>query len=346
MNPDSGKNNNHHPKLWLKPSVAALVFLIIFSFFASVTHRVLISRNGFLADVLPRVLVDLTNNNRVASNLGVLKTNLALEEAARMKALDMAEKSYFAHFSPEGLTPWSFITNANYDFLYAGENLAVYFSDSEDVVNAWMKSPLHRENILSHNFTEIGIATARGVYKGKETIFVVQMFGSPNPNTVNNPPTVPSSNQDENSEIPISNVSTNVVPAPPRVLGIATHDTEDQTFLAVQNITDSPNLTEEDINEIEASGFEDKRVAGESVVYTRYSNPKELIFSSPSMLLMIVYVTLVVVIIFLMFTALLFELRQHHYLHILCGLGLLVLILVMYFVYQSFFGGSVEIATI
>ena len=177
---DQNKDNNHHPKAWLGPSVAALVFLIVFSFFASITHRVIISRTGYLADVLPRVLVDLTNNNRLASNVGGLKTNPMLEEAARRKAADMAEKSYFAHYSPEGLSPWYFIQSVNYDFIYAGENLAVFFSDSEDVVDAWMDSPGHRENILNQNFTEIGIATSKGYYKGEETIFVVQMFGKPN----------------------------------------------------------------------------------------------------------------------------------------------------------------------
>ncbi|MBI3638379.1 CAP domain-containing protein, partial [Candidatus Wolfebacteria bacterium] len=62
---------------------------------------------------------------------------------------------------------------------YAGENLAVNFFDSEDAVNAWMKSITHRENILNTNFKEIGIGVAKGNYNGKESIFVVQLFGSP-----------------------------------------------------------------------------------------------------------------------------------------------------------------------
>ena len=48
----------------------------------------------------------------------------------------------------------------------AGENLAVNFSDSQDVTNAWMNSPEHRANILNGDFTQIGIATAQGTYKG------------------------------------------------------------------------------------------------------------------------------------------------------------------------------------
>jgi hypothetical protein len=67
----------------------------------------------------------------------------------------------------------------NYKFLYAGENLAVNFSDSGDVINAWMNSPSHRSNILNHNFTETGIATAQGTYNGQSALFVVQLFGQP-----------------------------------------------------------------------------------------------------------------------------------------------------------------------
>ena len=60
---------------------------------------------------------------------------------------DMAEKSYFAHTSPEGLTPWYWITLAGYRFSLAGENLAIDFTESEDVENAWMNSPAHRASI-------------------------------------------------------------------------------------------------------------------------------------------------------------------------------------------------------
>ena len=59
----------------------------------------------------------------------------------------------------------------------AGENLAVNFVDSQDAINAWMNSPIHRDNILNNNFHEIGVGTAKGIYEGKETTFIVQFFG-------------------------------------------------------------------------------------------------------------------------------------------------------------------------
>jgi hypothetical protein len=53
------------------------------------------------------------------------------------------------------------------------------FDDSEDVEKAWMNSPTHKANILNNRYTEIGISTAIGTYKGEKTTFVVQMFGTP-----------------------------------------------------------------------------------------------------------------------------------------------------------------------
>lgn len=107
--------------------------------------------------------------------------NPLLEEAARLKAEDMAEKGYFSHVSPDGKSPWYWISGAGYKFIYAGENLAVDFEYSEDVNEAWLNSPGHRDNILNNQFTEIGIATAEGRYNGRKTTFVVQMFGTPVP---------------------------------------------------------------------------------------------------------------------------------------------------------------------
>lgn len=163
-------------------SVAGLslftVFIIGSFLMASVYLRGLIETNQ-LAAVITASLVDLANEDRKEDALGTLKVNSVLQAAAQAKANDMAAKGYFAHVSPDGRDSWSWFKAAGYSFSYAGENLAVNFSDSEDVEKAWMDSPTHRANILNGKFTEIGIATAEGEYKGKKTTFVVQMFGRP-----------------------------------------------------------------------------------------------------------------------------------------------------------------------
>src|SRR4029077_4956173 len=105
--------------------------------------------------VVAAVLVDLANTDRTQNGLGQLATSSVLQKAAQLKADDMAARSYFSHNTPDGKTPWTFFKEAGYNFHYAGENLAVYFSDSDEVEKAWMNSSLHRANILSDKFTEI-----------------------------------------------------------------------------------------------------------------------------------------------------------------------------------------------
>lgn len=158
--------------------VELLVLAIIGIFGVSVVDQYLLGSPS-LASVVSAVLVDLANGDRAANDVGLLTLNPTLTKAAQAKADDMAAKGYFAHVSPDGRNSWTWFKDAGYRFIYAGENLAVDFSDSEDVERAWMNSPTHRRNILDGHFTEVGIATARGTYKGRATIFVVQMFGAP-----------------------------------------------------------------------------------------------------------------------------------------------------------------------
>ena len=88
-------------------------------------------------------------------------------------------KGYFAHNTPDGQTPWSFIAAQGYNYLAAGENLAVNFYQAEDVESVWMNSPEHKANILNQSFEEIGIGIAQGEFQGHNAILVVQMFGLP-----------------------------------------------------------------------------------------------------------------------------------------------------------------------
>lgn len=132
-----------------------------------------------LGAVLPSVLSTLTNKERAEQNLLTLTESNLLNEAAKRKAEDMASKGYFAHTSPEGITPWYWLQAVGYSYAYAGENLAVNFVDSEDVTEAWMNSPTHRANIIHGAYTEVGTGIARGVYKGNDTIFVAQVYGRP-----------------------------------------------------------------------------------------------------------------------------------------------------------------------
>jgi len=123
-------------------------------------------------------IVALTNGDRANLSLNTLKYNDTLGKAAQMKADDMASKGYFAHTSPDGKKPWYWFKAAGYLFNYAGENLAVNFSNSMDIERAWMNSPTHKANITNKNYEEIGIGIAHGTYNGAPTTYVVQFFGT------------------------------------------------------------------------------------------------------------------------------------------------------------------------
>jgi hypothetical protein len=121
----------------------------------------------------------MANSSRIDNQTPALKENMLLAAAAKLKAEDMAKRGYFAHNSPDGITPWYWLDKVGYTYSYAGENLAINFFDSQDVNNAWMNSPSHRANILSNKYSEMGIGIASGAYQGRETTFIVEFFGRP-----------------------------------------------------------------------------------------------------------------------------------------------------------------------
>lgn len=174
------EENDHKPHIFGEISVLFLAILILGTFTLTAYEANLVKNDkSFLAAVLPSVLVALANEDRSEEGVSPLEYSETLEQAAQMKANHMAEHEYFAHTSPEGVTPWHWFREVGYDFKYAGENLAVDFEESEDVNDAWMDSPGHRENILETQFTQIGIATARGMHEGEKAVYVVQLFGTP-----------------------------------------------------------------------------------------------------------------------------------------------------------------------
>ncbi len=134
---------------------------------------------GYATDInIPR-LYQLTNKQRQKNNLPQLILNDELSQAAYKKAQNMFENNYWAHYGPDGTAPWNFILASGYKYEYAGENLAKNFLFSQNVVDAWMDSPTHKDNILRQEFSDVGFAVVNGVLNGEQTTLVVQMFGKP-----------------------------------------------------------------------------------------------------------------------------------------------------------------------
>jgi uncharacterized protein YkwD len=100
------------------------------------------------------------NRERAAHGLGPLRLEPRLSLAAEDRVQDMMRKRYFDHVSPDGISPFSWVKARGYRYRMVGENLALGYRGSASVVNGWMNSPGHRENILQSGFDEVGIAFA------------------------------------------------------------------------------------------------------------------------------------------------------------------------------------------
>lgn len=125
-------------------------------------------------------VIKWTNNQRTKYGLPPLKENLKLDNSAQSKVEDMFKNQYFGHVSPSGTEIGDLADRVGYEFLSIGENLALgNFENDEVLIQAWMDSPGHRENILNKNYTEIGVAVIKGTFEGKTTWLAVQHFALP-----------------------------------------------------------------------------------------------------------------------------------------------------------------------
>jgi hypothetical protein len=170
--------NNHRAKLLHHKSLSKIILLLLLSqfvitFLTTAKPGVL----GYASNITVSDIVSLSNKERESTGLTPLKFNDSLADSARRKAAHMFANNYWAHNGPDGTSPWVFFKEAKYNYLYAGENLARDFNDSQAVVKAWMESPTHKDNLLSGRYDEIGVAVVNGILSGQETTLVVQHFG-------------------------------------------------------------------------------------------------------------------------------------------------------------------------
>ncbi|MFE5643270.1 CAP domain-containing protein [Rhodococcus sp. NPDC056516] len=128
------------------------------------------------APITPNSLEALVNSERTNAGKQPLITDSTLRSSACAKADHMLSQDYWAHASPDGVTPWSFIEKAGYRYTTAGENLAKSYPDDASLVAAWMNSPSHRENVLG-DFKDQGICQKTGTLQGKTTTVTVQHVG-------------------------------------------------------------------------------------------------------------------------------------------------------------------------
>ena len=107
-------------------------------------------------------VVNLVNAERAKVGLKPLISDWELARVARFKSEDMRDNRYFDHNSPIYGTPFQMMKSFGINYRSAGENIAAGQTTAESVMKAWMNSPGHKKNILSPNFTHIGVGYAKG----------------------------------------------------------------------------------------------------------------------------------------------------------------------------------------
>jgi len=124
-------------------------------------------------------LITLSNESRIQLNKRPLAANSQLMNAAQMKAEDMAKGQYFAHTAPDGTVAWDYFKKVSYSYEAAGENLAITNQNAQSVIDGWLNSPAHRDNLLADGYTDFGIGMAFfGNYDNHaDTYVIVALYG-------------------------------------------------------------------------------------------------------------------------------------------------------------------------
>ncbi|MEO6017016.1 MAG: CAP domain-containing protein [Polaromonas sp.] len=136
-------------------------------------------------DVQERVL-DLVNEARAhARNCGdqffsaapPLGLNATLNQAAAAHAIDMARYNYFSHTDREGHSVAERAGRVSYRWRAIGENIAAGQMQADSAVQGWIKSPGHCANLMSKDYTEMGLAFSVNT-KSRYGVYWVQVLGT------------------------------------------------------------------------------------------------------------------------------------------------------------------------
>lgn len=318
-----------------------MMCLIIITFAASNLQSFLwLASDWMVSTILPAVIVSDTNEERGRAGLVSLSRNEILDQAAQMKAEDMANGSYFSHYSPTGISPWYWFKQAGYNYVHAGENLAVHFTDSSEVVDAWMNSPTHRANIMDEKFQEIGIGVAKGTYENYSTVFVVQLFGTASANLSSNNDTEVSDQlslvDETGTEETVESEST----IAPVVAGVETGNIENTSLSdEMIDITDQGTVVMSSYISTSTGGI--PATIDSSNQETK--KPVMAFATQPQTVMQFFYIVIGLFVAVSLILSIVIEIRHQQPVQMVYGIGLLVLMLVLFHVHISISGGVLVI---
>lgn len=114
------------------------------------------------------------NKMRTQKGLQVLNSNQALINVACSRSLDMVNKNYFSHYTPEGKSVTDILRENGMIYAFAGENLFECAPPSagtpETIINTWLNGSIHRANIFNPNYSRVGIGA---VDKGNRRVAAI-----------------------------------------------------------------------------------------------------------------------------------------------------------------------------
>jgi len=120
--------------------------------------------------------LNLVNESRRRGGCDNLTVDRRLIVAANRHAAEMARRGYFAHEDTRGERAGDRVQDAGYRWSRYGENIARGQDSVFEVVNGWMRSPEHRENIMDCGLREVGVGLA---FAADRTPYWVQDFATP-----------------------------------------------------------------------------------------------------------------------------------------------------------------------
>lgn len=127
-------------------------------------------------------IVEYTNQARIAEGLPALTSESRLAEVAQAHSQNMAEQNFFSHIDLQGKNHQNRLDQRYPGLVHSsGENIAKYpvirGSDQDlarRLVDGWLASAGHRENIMRTSYTRLGI----GLAQQDNYVYATQLFAA------------------------------------------------------------------------------------------------------------------------------------------------------------------------
>lgn len=124
-------------------------------------------------------IIALTNEQRSLQGQKPLSTNLDLMNSAQKRAESLAKQLELDNYIPNQTYAWDYLKQANYPFLIAGENIAIDSHSSQQIIDSWVQSITHKNNLVNSLYNDVGVGIAKvNSTNNQSTNITVALFAS------------------------------------------------------------------------------------------------------------------------------------------------------------------------